>query len=108
MQSTGPQLVLTTLPDQETAARLARQLVESRLAACVNVLSPCRSFYRWQDTLQEDEEIPLIIKTTGERYAELEARIRELHPYELPEIISIQLDGGSAAYLSWIVGETGA
>ncbi|HRH80683.1 MAG TPA: divalent-cation tolerance protein CutA [Thiobacillaceae bacterium] len=106
MQSTGALLVLTTLPDQESAAQLARELIESRLAACVNVLSPCRSVYRWQGAIQEDEEHPLIIKTSVARYEDLEQFIRQSHPYELPEIVAVEMDRGLPAYLQWIVGET--
>lgn len=106
MQSTGALLVLTTLPDQESAAQLARELIESRLAACVNVLSPCRSVYRWQGAIQEDKEHPLIIKTSVARYEDLEQFIRQSHPYELPEIVAVEMDRGLPAYLQWIVGET--
>lgn len=106
MQSTGALLVLTTLPDQESAAQLARELIESRLAACVNVLSPCRSVYRWQGAIQEDEEHPLIIKTSVARYEDLEQFIRQSHPYELPEIVAVEMDRGLPAYLQWIAGET--
>lgn len=104
----GVLLVLTTLPDQDSAAKLARQLVESRLAACVNILAPCRSVYQWRDGLQEDEEFPLIIKTTGECYADLEAMLREQHPYELPEIVALRAEGGSPAYLDWVAAQTRA
>lgn len=104
----GVLFVLTTLPDQDSAAKLARQLIESRLAACVNILAPCRSVYQWRDGLQEDEEFPLIIKTTGERYADLEAMLREQHPYELPEIVTWRAEGGLPAYLDWVVAQTGA
>lgn len=106
MSSTGALLVLTTMPDQESAAQLARELIESRLAACVNILSPCRSVYRWRDALQEDEEHPLIIKTTGARYADVEQFIRQSHPYELPEIVAVEVDRGLPAYLQWISSET--
>jgi len=105
--STPPALiVLTTLPDQDAAENLGRQLVEARLAACVNVLSPCRSIYRWQGTLQLDGEVPLIIKTTADRYPELEKWIRQQHPYELPELVAVNIDIGLPAYLAWIAQET--
>jgi len=94
-------LVLTTLPDAEIAGRLAHELVEAGLAACVNVLSPCRSIYRWQDAVQEDGEIPLIIKTTAERYAALETFLRKNHPYQIPEIIAIDVNDGLPEYLRW-------
>jgi len=106
MQSSGALLVLTTLPDQDSAARLARELVAARLAACVNILSPCRSIYRWRDALQEDEEFPLVIKTTVQRYEEVEQRIRQLHGYELPEIVAVEVARGLPAYLAWLADET--
>lgn len=99
-------LVLTNLPDRAAAERLAETLVRQRLAACVNLLAPCRSVYRWKDALQRDEEHPLLAKTTTERYAALEAAIRAAHPYELPEIVAVPIDRGLPDYLSWIAAET--
>jgi len=99
-------LVITNLPDRDSAAKLAHVLVERRLAACVNILSPCRSVYRWQSKTEDAEEFPMLIKTTKDRYAELEAAIRAGHPYELPEIIAIPLAGGLSAYLEWVESET--
>jgi len=101
-------LVLTNLPDRAAAERLADILVEQRLAACVNILAPCRSVYRWKDSVQHDEEHPLLIKTTAERYAELEAALRAGHPYELPEIIAVPVERGLPAYLDWVAAETSA
>ena len=99
-------LVITNLPDRDSAGRLAHALIEKRLAACVNVLSPCRSVYRWQGKTEDAEEFPMLIKTTLERYAELEAAIRAGHPYELPEIIAVPLAAGLPAYLEWVASET--
>jgi periplasmic divalent cation tolerance protein len=99
-------LVLTNLPDRASAERLATLLVEQRLAACVNVLAPCDSVYRWQGETQRDEEHPLLIKTAQDCYAELEAAIRANHPYELPEIIAVPIVRGLPAYLSWVESET--
>jgi len=99
-------LVITNLPDRESAAKLAHLLVERRLAACVNILSPCRSVYRWQGKTEDAEEFPMLIKTAKDRYAEVEAAIRAGHPYELPEIIAIPLAGGLSAYLEWVESET--
>ncbi len=99
-------LVLTNLPDRAAAERLADSLVEKRLAACVNILAPCRSVYRWKDAVQRDEEHPMLIKTTAECYAALEAAIRAGHPYELPEIIAVPVERGLPAYLDWVVTET--
>ena len=96
-------LVLTNCPDADTAERLARRLVEQRLAACVNLLSPCRSLYEWDGKVCDEQEFPLLIKTTTERYAALEAEIRELHPYEVPEIVAVDLADGSAPYLQWVM-----
>ena len=99
-------LVLTNLPDRAAAERLADSLIEKRLAACINILAPCRSVYRWQGAVQHDEEHPMFIKTTAERYASLEAAIRAGHPYELPEIIAVPIECGLAAYLEWVGAES--
>lgn len=101
-------LVITNLPDAAAAERVATALVERRLAACVNRLAPCRSTYRWEGAIQHDEEHPLLIKTDAARYAELEAAIRELHPYELPEIVAVDIQRGLPAYLAWVSAETAA
>ncbi len=99
-------LVFTNLPDRETAEKLARTLIERRLAACVNILAPCRSLYRWKEALESAEEHPMLIKTSAERYAALEAAIRAGHPYELPEIIAVPLAAGLSGYLDWVAAET--
>ena len=99
-------LVITNLPDRASAEMLAAQLIEQHLAACVNLLAPCDSIYRWGGEIQRDAEHPLLIKTTRDRYAELEALIRANHPYELPEIIAVTIVQGLPAYLQWIVSET--
>ncbi len=99
-------LVITNCPDQACAETLATALVELRLAACVNILAPCRSLYRWQGTVESAAEVPLLIKTSGERYAALEAEIRARHPYELPEIVALPIDRGLPAYLRWLDDET--
>ena len=101
-------LVVTNLPDRAVAERLADMLVEKKLAACVNILAPCRSVYRWKGAVQHDEEHPLLIKTTAERYAALEQALRAGHPYELPEIIAVPVERGLAAYLGWVEAETKA
>jgi len=97
--------VLTNLPDSEAAFNLARDLVRLRLAACVNVLSPVTSFYRWEGALERATEHPVLIKSTRERYALLEAAIRERHPYSLPEIVAWPIERGLPEYLAWIAGE---
>jgi periplasmic divalent cation tolerance protein len=101
-------LVLTNLPDRAAAERLADALIEKRLAACINILAPCRSVYRWQGKVQHDEEHPVLIKTTAERYPALEAAIRAGHPYELPEVIAVPIERGLPAYLEWVAAETKA
>lgn len=99
-------LVLTNLPDRPAAEKLAQTLVGERLAACVSILAPCRSVYRWNGVVQSEEEIPVLAKTTSERYAALEAAIRSNHPYELPEIVAVPVERGLAAYLAWVAEET--
>ena len=99
-------LVLTHVPDRETALKLACALFEAKSAACVNVLGACTSVYRWQGKLEQAEEIPLLIKTTHARYAEVESLIRRLHPYELPEIIAVPVARGLPGYLQWVADET--
>ena len=101
-------LVLTNLPDRAAAERLAEALIEKKLAACVNILAPCRSTYRWEGSVQHDEEHPMLIKTTAGSYAALEAAIRAGHPYELPEIVAVPIERGLAAYLEWVDEETSA
>ena len=101
-------LVLTSLPDRAAAERLAGLLVDKGLAACVNILAPCLSVYRWKDVMQRDEEHPMLIKTTAERYAALEGAIRDGHPYELPEIIAVPVERGLPAYLDWVAAQNGA
>lgn len=97
---------MTTLPDQDSALSLARDLVEARLAACVNVLPPCRSIYRWQGELHEDGETPVFIKTGVGNYDRVEAFIRARHPYQLPELLAIDMTHGLPGYLAWVAAET--
>lgn len=100
-------LVLCTVPlEGGHAERLARGLVEARLAACVNVLGPMRSVYRWKDAVAEDPELQLVIKTTAERYDDVEAYLSGAHPYETPEIVALPIVRGSSAYLEWLSAET--
>jgi len=101
-------VVLTNLPDRAAAESLAEKLIQEKHAACVNILAPCRSVYRWKDGIQHDEEHPLLIKTTTERYPQLEAAVRANHPYELPEIIALPVSAGLPAYLAWVAEETRA
>ncbi len=99
-------LVITNLPDLASAEKLAQALVEKRLAACVNMLAPCRSVYRWQGAVETAVEHPLLIKTTAARYEAVEGAIRSLHPYELPEIVAVPVAAGLPAYLDWVAAET--
>ena len=99
-------LAFTNLPDRAAAERLADALIEKRVAACVNILAPCRSVYRWKGAVQHDEEHPVLIKTTAEQYPALEAAIRAMHPYELPEIVAVPIERGLPAYLDWVATET--
>jgi periplasmic divalent cation tolerance protein len=94
-------LVFTTVASEEDAARLARELIEARLAACVHI-DAVRSVYRWQGKLHDEPEWRLSIKTTAARYAELELFIKTRHTYETPEIVRIEIAGGSQKYLEWI------
>lgn len=99
-------LVFTNLPDAESADRLARQLIEQRVAACVSRLASCTSTYRWQGEVETATEVPLLIKTTRAAYPRLEQAIRKAHPYELPEIVAVLVDQGLPAYLDWVRQET--
>lgn len=95
-------IVLSTFPDADTARRAARVLVEERLAACVNLLPQVESVYRWKGAIETASETVALIKTNSWKYQPLESRIRELHPYEVPEIISLRIDSGLTEYLRWI------
>jgi periplasmic divalent cation tolerance protein len=99
-------LVLTNVPDVTIATAIARQLVEQKLAACVNVLPQVQSIYRWQGIIEEVGEATLLIKTTQGRYDALEAAIKASHPYDLPEVIAIPITQGLPQYLDWIAQET--
>lgn len=101
-----PLLVITNLPDQDSAARMAESLISRHLAACVNILAPCTSVYRWQDKVETTREIPLLIKTLATHYSKVEAAIRQQHPYELPEIIAVPIHAGLPEYLAWVEAET--
>jgi periplasmic divalent cation tolerance protein len=102
----GVRVILVTAPEPDTAARLARTLVEERLAACVNLVPQVRSIYRWQDQVQDDSETLLVIKTRAERCDALASRVEELHPYDVPEVVELSVAGGSDKYLRWVVKES--
>ena len=101
-------LVIANCPDEACANRIALTVVEAGLAACVNLLPRVQSVYRWQDAVESASEVPLLIKTTAGRYGELEAAIRALHPYDVPEIIALPIAQGLPAYLDWLAAETRA
>ena len=102
MSEHGVHVVLVTGPDRESLAELGRTLVEERLAACVNVHGDVRSIYRWGGAVEVESEAMAIIKTTGARVAELEARVRSLHPYTEPEFLAIEVSDGSKSYMDWV------
>jgi len=95
-------LIFTTVADDERAEQLARRLVDERLAACVNLHAPMVSMYRWQGKLERDAERQMVIKTTRDRVSAVEARLTQLHAYELPEFIVVNVDDVSPAYLNWV------
>jgi periplasmic divalent cation tolerance protein len=95
-------VVFSTFPDADTAARIARALVTDRLAACVNLFPTVRSIYRWEGKVCDEVETLAVIKTTAERYPALAAKIAELHPYQVPEIIALPLADGHPPYLAWL------
>ena len=99
---THHQLVLCTCPDTETAGRLAAELVERRLAACVNILPEVTSVYRWQGKIETESEVLLLVKTRSDRYQEVEKTLLERHPYELPEVVAVSLEQGLSGYLAWL------
>ncbi len=99
-------MVLSTFPDAEKAAEVARVLVDEQLAACVNLVPAIRSIYRWQGAVHDDAEALAIIKTTAERYPALAARLAALHPYEVPEILALPLADGHPPYLAWLASQS--
>jgi periplasmic divalent cation tolerance protein len=99
-------IVLTTLPAGHDAEQLARTLVEERLVACANVLAPMQSIYRWQGRIEQDEERQVVMKTVTGRVPALRARLRELHPYDVPEFLVVPVLDGSEAYLDWVRDST--
>jgi periplasmic divalent cation tolerance protein len=96
------QIVLTSCPDAASAERIARTLVEEKLAACVNILPPMRSIYRWKDKIEDASEQLLVIKSTLAHFPAIRDRLRALHPYELPEIIAVPIADGLPEYLAWL------
>ncbi|MDL2283792.1 divalent-cation tolerance protein CutA [Oxalobacter sp. OttesenSCG-928-P03] len=99
-------LVYSTAPDQETAKRIARELVEGKLAACVSMVPAIHSVYRWQGKVEEATEVCLMIKTTLNRLSELSGRLVALHPYDVPELIAVPVSDGLHSYMQWVREET--
>ena len=99
-------IVFVTTPNDDEAARIADTLVSERLAACVNIVAAVRSIYRWEGKVTRDSETLMIIKTTDERYAELERRVKELHSYGTPEVVALRIQRGSEQYLNWLRDST--
>jgi periplasmic divalent cation tolerance protein len=99
-------LVMTIAPDRDVADTIAMALVDERLAACVNILAPCRSIYRWQGKVEHADEIPMLIKTTRDRFEILRQRLKALHPYDVPEIIACKPVAGWPPYANWVIAQT--
>jgi periplasmic divalent cation tolerance protein len=95
-------LVFTTFPDADTARELGTKLVEEQVAACVNLLAPALSVYRWNGGVETAAEVPAIVKTTAGRFPELRELLLRIHPYEVPELVAVPVEDGAAAYLSWV------
>lgn len=104
----NPLLIMSNVPDLALAKQIASALIDTRAAACVNILASCESVYRWQGSIETATEIPLLIKTTEAAYPRVERILREYHPYAVPEIIAIPITHGLPAYLAWVTTETEA
>jgi periplasmic divalent cation tolerance protein len=102
----GAIVVLCTAPDQEQGAKLARGLVENKLAACVNVLPGLRSFFTWQGNVEDDAEVQLFIKTRKARFDEVQRWLNENHPYDVPEMLALPVEAGNKEYVDWLHEET--
>jgi periplasmic divalent cation tolerance protein len=98
-------VALSTAPDEDVAARIARALVDERLAACANLVPSVRSIYRWQGAVEDAREVLLVIKTRADRVDALAERLRALHPYDVPELVVLPVAGGLAPYLDWVRAE---
>jgi periplasmic divalent cation tolerance protein len=104
--SSDLRIAFATAPDVEVAARIAHALVEERLVACANLVANVRSIYRWQGRVEDEREVMLVLKTRADRIGALGERLRALHPYELPELVVLPVDGGLAGYLDWVRAES--
>jgi periplasmic divalent cation tolerance protein len=99
-------VVLITAPSAEEAAKIAKALVEERLAACANIVRDIRSVFRWEGKIEDDSEVLIVLKTREALFEDLEKRVRELHSYSVPEVIALPIVKGSEAYLKWLEEET--
>ncbi|HLP81132.1 MAG TPA: divalent-cation tolerance protein CutA [Nitrosomonas sp.] len=99
-------LIISNFPNKKSAMLCAEALIDQRLAACVNVLSPCASVYHWQGKIESTDEVPILIKTQRQHYDLVEQLIKMMHPYELPEVILVPIQTGLPAYLQWVTDET--
>lgn len=104
--ATDSRMVFVMAGSEEQAVTIASTVVEERLAACVNIIGPVRSIYRWRDAVEDEREYLLMIKTRARRFAKLERRVRALHSYEVPEIIAVTIAAGSKPYLDWLSAST--
>jgi periplasmic divalent cation tolerance protein len=103
---TRVRVLFMTAPDEETAAKIARVLVEERLAACVNIVPRVRSIYRWEGAIEDAAEVLCVVKTVAEKVAPLLARIQEVHPYKVAEGLALAVESGLPDYLAWVIEET--
>ncbi|MBU2533947.1 MAG: divalent-cation tolerance protein CutA [Alphaproteobacteria bacterium] len=99
-------LIYTTWPDAESAAAAGEELVSRRLAACVNILAPATSIYQWQGSIERAQETPMLVKTVRRRIDSVIARIRTLHPYDVPAVVVLSIEGGNSDFLAWLSTET--
>ena len=104
----GNCIIYCSVPNEFTADLIATTLIDEKLAACINVLPKMKSIYRWEDSIQRDEELLMIIKTQSSKFNIIEQKIKELHEYSLPEIIAVPIIAGSSEYIQWINNETNA
>jgi len=99
-------VVMTNLPNLTAAKTVARYLVGQRMAACVNIQPGVKSYYQWEGVIRQANEVTLLVKTTRDRYPEVESAIKALSPYDLPEVVALPVEQGSPAYLEWVRAET--
>lgn len=99
-------VVLITTPNEEEAVKIAKTLVEEKLAGCINIIKNIRSIYSWQGKIEDDSEVLMIVKTRSELFEELEKRVKSMHSYTVPEIISMDIKKGSESYLKWLIEVT--